>query len=87
MGSGPARCRIGRRDELGCDLARSAECRVIEYGQILLDRTSRGSPFSPSIPLLPVRIRLDQADIDRKAFAADQTLADAAPQDRLKWTP
>jgi hypothetical protein len=40
MGSSPARRRIGRRDELGCDLARSAEGCVIENCQILLDRTS-----------------------------------------------
>jgi hypothetical protein len=36
---------------------------------------------------LPVGVRLDQADIDRKAFAADQALADAALQDRLKDPP
>ena len=37
--------------------------------------------------LLPVGVRLDQAGIDRKAFAADQTLPDAAPQHRLEQAP
>lgn len=72
MRSGPARRRIGRREELGCDLARSTECSVIEYGQILLDRTSRSFQRKPLLAfyaLLPVRIRLDQAGIDRKTFA------------------
>ena len=45
---------------------------------------SGGNPFSPSMPFLPIGIRLDQTGIDRKGFAADQTLCDAALQDRLK---
>ena len=41
---------------------------------------------APSHPrsLLPIGIRLDQTGIDRKGFAANQTLCDAALQDRLK---
>ena len=34
--------------------------------------------------VLPVRIRLDQAGIDRKAFSAYQTLVDTAAQDGFK---
>jgi hypothetical protein len=34
--------------------------------------------------LLPGCFRLDQAGIDRKAFATHQPLIDAAPQDCLK---
>jgi hypothetical protein len=36
---------------------------------------------------LPVGVCLDQAGIDRKDFAADQTLTDAALQDHLKNAP
>ena len=39
------------------------------------------------MPFLPVGVRLDQAGIDRKAFAANQPLRDAALQDRLKDAP
>jgi hypothetical protein len=35
-------------------------------------------------PFLPIGSRLDQTGIDRKGFAAAQTLSDAALQDRLK---
>jgi hypothetical protein len=36
---------------------------------------------------LPVGVRLDQAGVNRKAFAANQTLTDAALQDRFKNAP
>jgi len=36
---------------------------------------------------LPVGFRLDEAGINRKAFAADQPLSNAALQDRLKDAP
>src|ERR1700692_1079423 len=74
MGSGPASCRIGRRDELGRDLGRSSESGVVEYSQILLNGPACGfwrQPFPALDALLPIGIRLDQAGIDRKAFAAD----------------
>src|SRR3546814_12812577 len=35
IGAGPARGRIGRRDELGHDRRRAAEGRLVEHGQIL----------------------------------------------------
>src|SRR5580704_2807129 len=41
-------------------------------------------PLLTLAPLPPIGIRLDQTGIDRKGFAADQTLSDAALQDRLK---
>ena len=57
---------------LGIDLGRGAEGCVIEHGQILIDCTACGFRRKPLIafdPLLPVRVRLDQAGIDRKVFA------------------
>jgi hypothetical protein len=38
-------------------------------------------------PVLPVCVGLDQAGIDGKTFSADQSLTDAAPQDRLEHAP
>src|ERR1700733_3800802 len=90
MGSGPACRRIGRRDEFGCDLGCSSESSVVEYGQILLNGPAcsfRRKPFPALDALLAVGVRLDQAGIDRKAFAANQTLRDAALQDHLKDAP
>ena len=71
--SGPASCRIGRRDELGRDLGRRAESSVVEHSQILLNGSAGGfrrQPFLALDALLPVGVRLDQAGINRKAFAA-----------------
>jgi hypothetical protein len=74
MGSGPTGRRIGRRDELGRDFGRRPESSVVKPSQILLNSPACGfrrKPFLTLDPLLPVGIRLDQAGIDRKAFAAD----------------
>jgi len=90
MGSGPTGRRIGRRDELGRDLGRRAESSVVEHSQILLNGSACGfrrQPFFALDALLPVGFRLDEAGINRKAFAADQALFNAALQDRLKDAP
>src|SRR6478736_3474882 len=74
MGSGPSRCRIGRRDELGHHIGRSAEGLIVEHGHIFFDRPSGRFWWQPLLtlaPLLPIGIRLDQTGIDRKGFAAD----------------
>jgi len=87
MGSGPTGRRIDRRDELGRDFGRRSESSVVENSQILLNSPTcsfRRKPFLTLDPVLPAGVRLDQAGIDRKAFAANQTLCDAALQDRLK---
>ena len=58
--------------------------------QILLKSSACGfrrNPFLALDALLPVGVRLDQAGIDRKAFAANQPLRDAALQDRFKDAP
>ena len=39
------------------------------------------------IAVLPVCVGLDQAGINGKTFSADQSLTDAAPQDRLEHAP
>jgi hypothetical protein len=44
----------------------------------------RRKSLSALDPFLPVRVRLDQAGVDCNAFAADQTLVDAATQDSLE---
>ena len=54
--SGPASCRIGRRDELGRDLGRPAESSVLEHSQILLNGSACGfrrQPFLALDALLP----------------------------------
>jgi hypothetical protein len=87
VGSGPARRRIGRRDELWRNLGRRTKRSVVENGQILFYGASRGlwrKSLLALYTLLPVRLRLDQASIDRKALAADQAFIDAAPQHCLK---
>jgi hypothetical protein len=75
MGAGPARCRISRRDELGRYFGRRAEGRVIEHSQIFFDGPAGRLCRQPllTIDLLPVGIRSDQAGINRKGLAADQT--------------
>jgi hypothetical protein len=81
--------RIGRRDELWRNLGRRTKRSIVEYGQILVNGASRGLWRKSLLALytfLPVRLRLDQAGIDRKALAADQALIDAAPQHCLKET-
>ena len=87
MGCGPSRCRIGRRDELGHDIGRSAEGLIVEHSHIFFDRPAGcfwRQPLLTLDPFLPIGIRIDQTSIDRKGFAADQSLADAALQNRLK---
>src|SRR6201993_4330112 len=89
MGAGPACCWISRKDELGNDLGRGPKGRIIQHGQILLDGTAHGLWGQPLLALdavLPVRVRLDQAGINRKAFSANQPLVDTATQDHLEQT-
>ena len=42
MGAGPARRRIGWGDELGRDLGRCPEGRIVQHGPKLRDRPSTG---------------------------------------------
>src|SRR4029434_3579939 len=87
MGAGPARRRVGRRDELRGDLGRSSERRIVEYGEILVDGPAGqlGWQTLGSLnTLLPVCLGPDQAGVDGKALAADQTFPDAAPHHRLE---
>jgi hypothetical protein len=76
VGSGPARRRIGGRDELRPDLGRRAKGRVIEHRQILVDRAARylwRQALGTFDALLPAGIGLDQTAVDRKAVTADET--------------
>ena len=71
----------------GHDISRSAEGLIVEHGQILFDRPAgcfRWQSLLTLDSLLPIGIRLDQTGIDRKGFAANQSLSDAALQDRFK---
>ena len=82
MGSGPSRCRIGRRDELGTTsvaASKAPSSSTAVYSWTARPVAPGGSFFSPSI-FLPVGMRLDQTGIDRKGFPADQSLADTALQ-------
>src|SRR4029450_9182124 len=87
MGAGPARRRIGRRDELRGDLARSSERRIVERSEILVDGPAGqlGWQTLGSLDtLLPVGLGLDPAGIAGKALAANQTFPDAAAHHRLE---
>ena len=90
MGAHPARRRIGGRDELRRHLGRVAECRVIQHGQILVDRAARHlrrQALGAFDALLAAGIGLDQADVDGKAVAVDETLFETAAQHRLEHMP
>src|SRR5215217_2255963 len=81
MSTGPASGRIGGRDELRRDRRCRAESGIIEHPKILLDRPARGlgrQALSSRDALLSASVRLDQAAINGKAFATDQTFRDAA---------
>jgi hypothetical protein len=60
---------------------------ILEDSQILFDRSTRRLRRKSLVtfdPLLPIGIGLDQARIDCKSFAADQSLLDATAQDALE---
>lgn len=87
VGTGPLRCRIGRRDELRRHPRGSPESGIIENSQILLHRTPSvlfGFPFSARYRALFVGICCNQASVDGKSFRTDQPLRKAALHDRLK---
>ena len=79
----PPCCRVGRLDELGRHLACRTERRIVEDGEIFLDSASRCLGWQPRGAFDAVAVtgvRLDQAGVDSKAFATDQTLSKAALQ-------
>lgn len=90
QGSGPLRRRIGAGDELRLGLAGRAPGGLVERVEILAHRAAGPGEIVPVDRLggfgrtLLVGIGLDQAGIDRKAFAADQPLRDAALHGRLE---
>src|SRR5256885_13546560 len=89
MRRGPPCCRIGWRDELGRHFACRPECRIVEDGEILLDRTAariRWQTRGTVDAIAVAGVGLDQAGINGKALAADQSLVDAALQHRLEQT-
>jgi hypothetical protein len=79
----PPRRRIRGRYELRGNLGRGSESGIIEHSQILID-CSAGSLRRKSLlafdPLLPIGVGLDQARIECKSVAADQSFLDAAAQ-------
>ena len=88
--AGPLRRRIGARDELRLRLAGRAPSGFIQRVEILAHRSTRPGEIVPidrlggfCRPLL-VGVGLDQAGIDREAFAADQPFRDATPDGRLE---
>src|SRR5262245_58040608 len=86
----PPCCRIGRRDEFGRHLAGSTKRRIVEDGEIFLDSASRRfrrQTRGPFDAIAVAGVGLDQAGVDSKAFATDQTLGNAALQYALKQTP
>src|SRR5438132_1741 len=90
VSAGPLRRGIGRRNELRDNLAGGAPRRIVEGRQILLHRAAGPRRITILAPILTcdrallIGIRLDQARIDRKAFAANQTGRDARLDDSLE---
>lgn len=91
VGAGPLRGRIGRRDELGCDLAGRAEGCIVECRQVLANRPAGidiiGSPLVTRDRALLVGVCGDQAGVNRKALATYQPLAQAPLHHRLEEVP
>ena len=73
MGSGPSRCRIGRRDRTWSTTSvaapKASSSSTAIYSLTARPVASGGSPFSPSLPFRRLASRLDQTGIDRKGFA------------------
>jgi hypothetical protein len=90
QGAGPLRSRVGRRDELRCHLAGGAEGRIVERCQIVFDRALRRLRIDLPAPLPAwhraafIGIGSDQARIDGKTFAADQTGRNTGAHDALE---
>src|SRR4051794_7600926 len=81
---------IGRRDELRDNLAGGTPRRIVEGRQILLHGAAGPRRIAIPAPILTcdrallIGVSLDQARIDGKAFATDQTGRDACLDDPLK---
>src|SRR5450631_1331789 len=77
--AGPLRRGIGRRDELRDDVAGRTPRRFVEARQILLHGTAGPRRIAIPAPILTcdrtllIGVSLDQARVDCKAFAANQT--------------
>src|SRR4030095_14649699 len=86
----PLRRRVRRRDELRLDIGRRAPGGLIERFQVFPDRPGNRLRVPLLVPIRPwdrtlaIGISLDEAGIDRKALATDQTLCDAALHHRLE---
>ena len=88
---GPLRREIGMRGELRLDRAGRTEGRIIERGQVFLDRPRHllridlvRLPIRLGRRVLPVRVSLNDAGACRKALAACQSLRDAAGDHRFE---
>src|SRR3989442_15596212 len=84
MRGGPPRRGVGRRDELRRHLARRAERRIVEDGEIFLDRAagrSRRQTRGTLDAIAVAGVGLDQTGIDGKA------LVEAPLKDGLEQPP
>ena len=90
MGSSPLGCGIGWRDKLRDNVAGSAPGRIIEGCQILLHRAAGAPRIAVLVPVLTrdrpllVCVSLDQARVNRKAFATNQTGRNASFNDTFE---
>ena len=74
IGPRPARRRVGWRHELGDDRGCRPEGRVVEDRQVLPGSPADALGREPACALdalLPARVGLDQAAVDREALAPD----------------
>ena len=82
-----ARCRIDRRDARRYDRSGCAEGRIVENGKILVDRAARyikRQSFVAASEALTIGLGADEARIDGKAVAPDQSFGHAALHCRLE---
>src|ERR1700730_10447953 len=76
---GPLGCRIGWRDKLRDDVAGGAPGRITQGCQILLHRAAGALSLAVLVPVLTrdrallIGVSLDQARVDCKTFATNQT--------------
>src|SRR4051812_10950196 len=88
VSAGPLRCRIGWRDKFRDDIAGGSPRRIVEGCQILLHRAARPGRIAIPAPIvtcdraLLVRVGRNQARIDCKSFATNQTGGNACLDNR-----
>jgi hypothetical protein len=86
----PLRCRIGGATNFGVTslpAPNAASSRTARYSSAARPAAFGGTPRGPFDAIVVAGVGLDQTDVDRKAFATDHTLGNAACKYALEQTP